>query len=102
MTKQRRSLFACGIELVLENGKLTIPGKSNDGPPRQEYADKLTTMTEDEFFEECKKYIFLSAYASNNGRSDYHWMCNACTLEGWRRGRDDIYLKAYDIVARNK
>jgi len=100
MTTERRSLFACGVELVLENGKLTIPGKSNDGPLRQDYADKLATITDDEFFEECKKFIFLSAYANNNPRSDFHWMCDACTLEGWRRGREDIYEKAHKEVSR--
>jgi len=100
MNTERRSLFACGVELVLENGKVTIPGKSNDGPSRQEYADKLATMTDDEFLEACKKYIWLSAYASNNPRSDYHWMCDACILEGWRRNRDDIYQKAWNEVAR--
>lgn len=71
-TTERRCLFACGVELVLENGKLTIPGKSNDGQLRQEYADKLASMTEDEFFEACKKYIWFSAYANNNPRSDYY------------------------------
>jgi hypothetical protein len=100
MTTERRSLTACGVELVLENGKVTIPGKSNDGPLRQDYADKLATMTDDEFFEACKEYIFLSAYANNNPRSDYHWKCDACTLEGWRSGRDAIYQKAYDVVSK--
>lgn len=100
MTTDRRSLFACGVELVLENGKLTIPGKSNDGPLRQDYADKLATITDDEFFEECKKFIFLSAYANNNPRSDFHWQCDACTLEGWRRNREDLYDKAHKEVSR--
>lgn len=99
MPTKRRVLLACGVKLVLESGKLTIPGKSNDGPLRQEYADKLTTMTDDEFFEDCKKFIWLSAYASNNPRSDYHWMCDACTMEGWRRGREDIYDRAHQVVS---
>lgn len=97
---KRRSLFACGVELVLENGKITIPGKSNDGPMRQDYADKLATMTEAEFFEDCKKFIWLSAYANNNPRSDYHWMNDACTLESWRRDREDIYNTAHNDVSR--
>jgi hypothetical protein len=96
----RRSLFACGVELVLENGKVTIPGKSNDGPLRQEYADKLALMTEAEFLEACKKYIWLSAYANNNPRSDYHWMADACSLEAWRRDREDIYNAAYNEVSK--
>jgi len=100
MTTERRCLFACGVELVLENGKVTIPGKSNDGPLRQEYADKLATMTDDEFFEACKKYIWLSAYANNNHKSDYHWMCDACTLESWRSGREHLYDKAYKEVSK--
>ena len=100
MTTERRSLFACGIELVLENGKLTIPGKSNDCHMRQEYADKLATMADDEFFKDCKQFIFLSAYATNNPRSDYHWMCDACILEGWRRNREDLYDKAHKEVSR--
>lgn len=101
VTTQRHSLFACGIELVLENGTLTIPGQSNDGPPRQEYADKLATMTDNEFFEACKKYIWLSAYANNNPRSDYHWMADACSLESNRRNREDLYQKAFNEVSKN-
>jgi hypothetical protein len=96
----KRSLFSCGIELILENGKVTIPGRSNYGTPRQEYADKLVIMTDTELFNNCKEFTWLSAYATNNKQSDYHWMWDACILECCRRDREDLFKKAGDEVWR--
>lgn len=39
--------------------------------------------------------IWLSAYASNNPRSDYHWQCDACYDECKKRGKEDIYNRAH-------
>lgn len=96
---KRHALTSNGVELVVEDGKLTIPGKSNYGQPRQDYADKLATMSDEELLEACKTYIYLSARSNNNHRSDYHWMCDACYLEGVRRGNDSIYSKAHKEVS---
>jgi hypothetical protein len=69
--------------------------KDNYGKPRSEYIEKLKTLDEEKLFEETKNKIWLSAYASNNPRSDYHWHCDACYDECNRRERPDIYTKAY-------
>lgn len=61
-------------------------GKDNHGRPKSEYIDKLKAMTDDELRAACHQYIWLSAYASNNPRSDYHWMCDACYDECTARG----------------
>lgn len=75
--------------------RLTLAGKDNYGLPRQRFADKLAAADEDKFLEFCGEYIWLSAYASNNPRSDYHWQCDACYDEAIRRGAAWIYDKAW-------
>jgi len=47
-----------------------------------------------------KKYIWLSAFANNNHRSDYHWQCDA-TYDEWKRrkGNTDMYGKAHKEVS---
>lgn len=76
-------------------GKLTIPGKNNDGKPRQDFADRLAAADEAGYLELAERYIWLSAYANNNPRSDYHWMADACYDEAERRGKPDLYRKAW-------
>ena len=71
-------------------------GLDNYKRPKSEYLLKLSNMDEKELFKECKDKIWLSAYANNNPRSDYHWHCDACYDECKSRDRMDIYQKAYD------
>lgn len=66
-------------------------GLDNHGKPKADYIKKLEGCTDKELADECDKYIWLSAYASNNPYSDYHWMCDACYDEGQRRGKPEIY-----------
>lgn len=73
-----------------------IIGNDNYGKPKSEYLQKLINMNEKELFEECKKMIWLSAYAMNNPRSDYHWQCDACYDECEKRDKRNIYQRAYD------
>jgi len=70
-------------------------GKDNSGKPKAEYLARIAAMDEAALAEETKSKIWLSAYASNNPRSDYHWHCYACYDECQRRGRGDIYDTAY-------
>ncbi len=72
---------------------LVIPGKDNYGKPRQAFANKLAAASVGEFVKMCKEYIWLSAYAANNPRSDYHWQCDACYDEAVRR--NSVYLYSY-------
>lgn len=71
-------------------------GKDNYGRPKQDYLNKLLKMTDEELHDETKDKIWLSAYANNNPRSDYHWMCDA-TYDEWKnRNNPEGYKKAYD------
>lgn len=55
---------------------------------------KLPEMSDDDLYEAARKYIWLSAYASNNPRSAYHSMCDATFDEAQRRGKPEIYERA--------
>jgi len=70
--------------------------KDNYGRPKQEYLDKIAAMTDEQLHTETRQMIYLSAYANNNPRSDYHWQCDATYNEWNRRGNSTGYKKAYD------
>lgn len=42
-----------------------------------------------------KQMVFLSAYANNNPKSDYHWMVDATYDECVKRKKPEIYQKGY-------
>ena len=74
-------------------------GNDNYGRPKTEYVEGLALRTLDDLEKETKNKIWLSAYANNNPRSDYHWHVDACYDEIKRRtGSDDLYAKWYDKV----
>jgi hypothetical protein len=75
--------------------RLTLEGKDNYGKPRQNFADRLAAASDEEYLKIAEEYIWLSAYASNNPRSDYHWMCDASYAEAKRRGRPELYDQAH-------
>lgn len=77
-----------------------LEGLDNDKKPRQAYADRLSAMTEIELFKETEQAIWLSAYANNNPRSDYHWHASACWGEAERRdpGERRIYKRAFECA----
>lgn len=79
--------------------KLTLEGVDNYGKPKQDFADKLAAASEEEYLKIAEEYIWLSAYAANNLRSDYHWMCDAAYDEAKRRGNVDLYRKAWEKAA---
>lgn len=76
-------------------------GKDNYGKPKSEYLAKLAAQSDDELLQEAKDRIWFSAYAANNPRSDYHWQCDAVYDECDRRGKIEIYKKAYDYNLRS-
>ena len=50
---------------------------------------------------ECNDKIWLSAYASNNSASCYHWQCDACYDECDRRGKvKTIYSREHAKLMR--
>lgn len=63
---------------------------------KQLFIDKLSIASDTELYDFCKQYIWLSAYASNNPRSNYHWMCDATYDECKKRDKVmEIYDKAH-------
>ena len=69
-------------------------GLDNNGKPKSEYINRIVAMDDKAFFDECEQRIWLSAFATNNRRSDYHWQCDACFDESECR-EGDIYSKAH-------
>jgi hypothetical protein len=77
---------------------IKLEGKDNYGKARQEFADKIAAMDDGAFLKCAKDSIWLSAYAGNNPRSDYHWHADACYREAARRGKPEIYERAYQAA----
>lgn len=73
-------------------------GKDNSGKPRADYVAKIVAMSDEELFKETKSKIWLSAYAGNNPRSDYHWHVDVCYDEWVHRGKVDQYTEAYNKI----
>jgi hypothetical protein len=74
---------------------IKLEGKDNKGKPRQEFADRLFAKSDDEFVKFAEQCIWLSAYAANNPRSDYHWQAETCIAEAKRRGKPELYDRAW-------
>lgn len=75
-------------------------GLDNYKHPRREFLDKIEQQDDVTFQKTTEQYIWLSAFAGNNPRSDYHWQCDACYDEAQVRGKPEIYTRAYKQVAR--
>lgn len=76
-----------------------LDGKDNFGNPKQVFSDQIASMSDEAFFDTTEKKIWLSAYANNNPRSDYHWQADACYDEAKRRGKPEIYQRAWNKAA---
>ena len=70
-------------------------GKDNYGKPKSDYVESLAKMTDEALLKETEHKIWLSAYAHNNPRSDYHWHCDACYDECGSRQKPEIYSRAH-------
>lgn len=79
---------------------IKLEGKDNYGKPRQNYADKIAALDEAAFLKDAELHIWLSAYANNNPRSDYHWQADACYSEAQRRGKPELYTQAWEKASR--
>jgi len=73
-------------------------GNDNYDKPKTEYLEKLVAMDREELFEETKNKIWLSAYAANNSKSDYHWQCTACYEVA--KKFEDLYDLAHKSVSK--
>jgi hypothetical protein len=66
-----------------------------------EYVEKLRQKNDGDFYEECKNAVWLSAYANNNPRSDFHFMCDACYDESKKRDDGKTYERAHKAISRS-
>jgi hypothetical protein len=107
LTKTVRRLGIVQYLKMNNQGDTTMPiqekyqGKDNDGKPKSEYLEKVFLMTDEELGKECESKIWLSAYASNNSKSDFHWHVDACYDECLVRGKVYIYERAYKRISYN-
>ena len=76
-------------------------GKDNNGKPKAEYLAKIAAMDDAVLEKETQDKIWFSAYASNNPHSDFHWHCDVCYDECQKRGKQDIYQRAYDYHVKS-
>ena len=76
-------------------------GKDNYGTPKSDYLNKLTQMDDKQLRSACNQMIWLSAYASNNPHSDYHWRCDACYDECIKRGKGNIYSEEHTKLVKD-
>lgn len=73
------------------------------GRQQKEIADfvaSLPAMSDDELTAATRKFIWPSAYATNNARSAYHPMCDATYDEWVRRENVEGYSKAHAAEMR--
>ncbi len=65
------------------------------------YDTKIKAMSDNVLTREAESTIWLSAFAANNPRSDYHWQVDAVYDECKRRGKPEIYNEAYKKASRS-
>lgn len=80
--------------------KITVEGLDNHGKPRQAYIDALYAMDDAKLQETAEQAIWLSAYASNNPRSDYHWHVGAIYSVLSSLDKVNIYRKAHKAASQ--
>jgi len=81
----------------IENDSIKVDGRDNDDKPAQLYADRVWAKTDDELRKETESKIWLSAFANNNPRSDYHWHVDVCyAVCQYRDNTGAMYQQAYD------
>ena len=86
---------------LLDVALLKYSGKDNYNHQKSDYIRKIFGMTDAELQKECERKIWLSAYADNNPRSDFHWQCDACYDAAKARKDTEIYDRAYKTIRCN-
>lgn len=76
-------------------------GNNNNGKPKIDYLNKIASKTDEELLRITEDMIWLSAFASNNRRSDYHWQVGACYDEWVKRGKAEQYALAHDKAMKS-
>lgn len=72
----------------------TNPTRDNRFRPRSIFTDEIAGLSDEGFVKRAETIIWLSAFANNNPRSDYHWQADACHDEATRRGKPELYSQA--------
>jgi len=75
--EQTQELYSLGVYKNFDPIYEKYKGTDNYKKPKSEYLAKLVQMDNFELLKEAKSKIWLSAYAANNPRSDYHWHVDA-------------------------
>ena len=75
--------------------KKRFVGKDNYGNEKIEYFDKVAAMSDAEVLKETELKIWLSAFANNNPRSDYHWHVDVLYIECEKRSKT-MYQRAFN------
>ena len=84
-----------------KDSAIKLDGLDNYHKPRQDFAYYLASLDDKEFVKEAETAIWLSAYANNNPRSDYHWQADACYDEAARREKPELYIQAHEQAVRS-
>jgi hypothetical protein len=74
-------------------------GNDNYGKPKSDYLVILEDLTLKQLEETTEQMIWLSAYANNNSRSDYHWQVDACYDECEKR-EPGMYARIHKEVSK--
>lgn len=74
----------------------------NYGKPKLDYKKRIGEMNDSDLFSETKHKIWLSAYANNNPRSDFHWHVDYIYNEWVERKKENEYARAYKEVADDR
>lgn len=74
-------------------------GNDNYGKPRIDYVRKVQAMSLAKLEEETDSKIWLSAFANNNQRSDYHWHVDVCYIECEAR-QPGMYERVFNRVRK--
>lgn len=67
---------------------------------KKNFADGLRSRSDKQLVDESANYVWLSGYAANNPRSDYHWKCDACYDEARRREKPWLYQRGWNQAYR--
>lgn len=71
-------------------------GNDNNGKPKSDYLKKIAAMNDETLEKEAEQMIWLSAFANNNPRSDYHWMSDSIYDECQTRKKPEIYQAGFE------
>ena len=71
-------------------------GNDNSGIPKSDYLTKIAEMSHEVLEMEVEQICWLSAFANNNPKSDYHWQADALYDECQKRNEPVIYVRGYE------